>query len=210
MKNTESSAVILILSILQIVFTSCGGSTADTLNNSSDTIHEVKTTTAETKPDIDSSNILNRYERVDMNGEAFMIFTSQHLNSTITLNNAPEDTQNGEIVNDALYDRDRQLEERYNISISYLFADTDPDIADIFKKEVVAGETSFDIMMGSVLNNAVVCFNAGMTLNLTNLPHIDIERTWWAQNIMKNFLYNGKIHMLVGEFTPRNVFPVMY
>jgi len=205
MKKVTCSAALISLLLSLLVCSSCGSDTAQNGGTSADQTSE-SISTAESEQVIDATNVLDLYEKKNMDGKEFNIITSLGLNAVLQLQTAPEDTQNGDIVNDALYDRDRILEDYFNASIVYNRQAIDKDIATVFQKEALAGETSFDFAIGSVQNTAVPLFNAGVTLNLNNLPYIDLDNDWYTHSIMDNFIYNGNYHMIVGEFSPRNVF----
>jgi len=206
MKNKKMYAALLsLLLLIPIICSSCGDDRTDDSAQNQANDESNTTVVEETNDVINASNILLQYDKVDMGGEEINILTSNNLNDVIKLQTAPDTVQNGDLINDSLYERDKMIEEYYNTSIVYNVQNVDGDIPGIFQKETLAGETSFDFSIASV-KQSVNFFNAGLTMNLSDIPHIELDNVWWSHNIMNHFSYDGNYHMLVGEFTPRNVF----
>jgi len=110
------------------------------------------TTVTETEPVIDATNILQQYERVDLGVHHTDIKQPQLDDHS---SDGPGDEQNGEPINDSLYERDRILEDYYNIDIKYIVSELDKEANDRFNKEVLSGETSFDFSVNSVFLRSI-------------------------------------------------------
>ena len=201
MKKTSISA-FLAISVLASLICGCADE-----NNDVTTKNDSITTSAVTETVYlsDTEAMLARYEQRDLSGMPITILTTNSLNETIAVRTAPETDAVGDLVNDALFERDRLLEDYFGTSITWSMASEDNALFDLFKKEVLAGEDSFQFMIGSVKLGCLPAFNSGMCMNLSDLPHIDLSQVWWSQNIMGNFVYDNAYYMLIGEFSPRNM-----
>ena len=201
MKKTSLSAILAISVLASLV---CG--CADE-NNDVTTKNDSITTAAITEAVYlsDTEAMLARYEKRDLSGMPITILTTNSLNETITVRTAPETDAVGDIVNDALFERDRLLEDYFGTTITWSMASEDKNLFDLFKKEVLASEGAFQFMIGSVKLGCLPAFNGSICLNLSELPNIDLPQVWWSQNIMDNFVYNDAFYMLIGEFSPRNM-----
>ena len=193
---------VLAAALAVCAFAACGGSPAE-----APAVPDAAGTAAE--PDgsgagrPEDGGVLSSFEKRTI--QPVTILTSNNINSTIHILTSPEEESAGDIVNDALADRDRQLEEYFSSEIVWKTAPTDGDLEGIFRSDVLAGDDTFDFMIGAVNNVSVPVFNKQLCRNLTDLPHIDLPSPWWSRNVMENFIYNGSHCMLVGEFSPRNM-----
>ena len=152
---------------------------------------------------LSAENILEEYRKADIGD--ITIFTSNNVNASLFARTAPEEDITGNLVNDALYERDRMLENYFQTKVTWQLANEDGALIGIFQNETVAGDNSFNFMIGPVRWAAVPAFNAGLCLELSAVEDIDLSNPWWTQNVMDNFIYNDRYYMLIGEFSPRNV-----
>ncbi|MGN1128397.1 MAG: hypothetical protein ACI4T6_05505, partial [Candidatus Flemingiibacterium sp.] len=163
--KTKLTAFILLAAMLAMT-ASCGDSTDAPVSGeatSADTDGET-TAPAAALPDADFEG----YEFTFLNGNVFSWFTV----SSVTT-----DEQNGETMNDAIYERNRKVEERYNITLSEIPSSNAQ--AD-YLKSVQVGDDAFDVALlrmewalPVVLQNAAVNWN--------NIPYLELDREWWVQ-----------------------------
>lgn len=152
---------------------------------------------------VSAENILDKYRKADIGD--ITILTSNNVNASLFARTAPEEDFTGNLVNDALYERDRMLEAYFQTKVTWQLADEDGNLIGLFQNETVAGDTSFNFMIGPVRWAAVPAFNQSLCLELSSVEDIDLSNPWWTHNVMDNFIYNDRYYMLVGEFSPRNV-----
>lgn len=105
---------------------------------------------------------------------------------------------NGELLNDAVYDRDTKAEERLNVVIDYtLQSDTNA----LVNKNVTAGTDEYSIHVGS----AVDCVQYGIKGNYYNLlgdypEYLNLDQPWWSQYYTQQGSVMGKIFFATGDF----------
>ena len=93
--------------------------------------------------------------------------------------------ENGEIVNDTIYRRNRTIEERYNVKIK---ATLNQDEKGILRKTTMAGEQLYDLffsplrVIGGVITN-------GDLLDMNEIQYIDFSQPWW------NSRANGELEL---------------
>jgi len=114
-----------------------------------------------------------------------------------------KEVQNSEPVNDAVYQRNLTIKEKYKIDIKMINM-TDEKSA--MNKAVKSGESIYDAVV--IFNNNVQgVVTAGLLMNVSNLRHIDLSKPWWdpAVNAMsidrKNYLLGGDLLLLDNEAT---------
>ncbi|MCL1792969.1 MAG: hypothetical protein FWG34_03780 [Oscillospiraceae bacterium] len=135
---------------------------------------------------------------LDYNGETFRIWGRQ-------VDNVFYDTEwefaeeiNGEVFNDAMYNRELAVAGRLNINIEKTLTTASYQNA---SKAVKAGDDSFDLLFANAYDVAADGLT-GIYLNLANFPHIDYDMPWWPETIMKDVTINGKTYFVTGDITP--------
>lgn len=118
------------------------------------------------------------------------------------------DEQDGEIVNDALYDRDIAVEERLGVNItnlprSYTW-DTRMEYIDAVRQSVMAGDDSFDIVSGQYATMPTLIPD-GVLIALNDTKYIDFSNPWWANGIVEETAINGKVYLASGENSISNI-----
>lgn len=100
----------------------------------------------------------------------------------------------GEIMNDAVYERNMAVEDRFNISITKLVSGS---YVEQFKSSVMAGEDSYDVL---VAPSSTVMQNSTMYgLAVDELPYVDIDRDWWDRMVMEQSALGGRNYALSGD-----------
>ena len=139
MKKTIS-AVLLAAFLLSVI--SCGESADAKAETTATPAGAEETTAAET-------NILDYLPASNFNGQTFTILT--RIGAEFEFE-APEHT--GDLINDAIYQRNMTVEERYNTKIKTIARKSDWGAADTFNSELkallMAGDQSFNIVAGGM------------------------------------------------------------
>lgn len=149
--------------------------------------------------------ILAALPDADYNGYQFKIWTSNRPNETLELRQAPEDEETGEPVNDALYKRDRLIEEKYDIKIKYTILDDLPDMHQKAEKSVKAGDNAFDYIISDFRNVTRSLAQTGAIYDFNEIPHVDLSKPWWSKYATRDMTIDGKFYFPTGDITPRFV-----
>jgi hypothetical protein len=107
----------------------------------------------------------------------------------------------GDPINDAIYNRNLAVEELYNIKIDIvpiLYPDR-AAFAEIFRTSVLAGDDHFDaaFMIGSSLPTIISTQN--MAHNLSEIPALDLSKSWWDQNSVNAMSIGGRLSAVIGD-----------
>lgn len=158
----------------------------------------------EEEPKVDALSIIAGLPDADYNAYDFKIWTSNWFNSTLEGRQAPEEEQISEPINDALYIRDRLVEEKYNIKIVYSIHDPDPGaFASKAVKSVKAGDNSFDFAMGDMMNVTKSLAQTGAIYDFNQIPNIDLTKEWWSQYAIRDLTINGRFYFPTGDISAR-------
>ena len=208
MKKTGTASILSakLISPLVIAVTITIGFTACASVQTGDKATAETTTQAETQPsETDVVSVLNSFENINYDGASFNIWTSNAVNSTLTLRQAPDETENGEPINDALYKRDRLIEDKYNIKINYTLF----EIGSLFDKAseiIMAGDDEIDVMFGNMRVYARAFIENGLILDMNKIPGIDLSKEWWHQRANQGLEINGVMYFATGDITPRYIY----
>ena len=105
--------------------------------------------------------------------------------------------QNGEIINDAVYTRNKKIEEKYNIAIKEAEVPL-LELPSLVSKTVGANDDSYDAIL-PVLNQLANIAQRGEIINLFKAPNLDLEKPWWNQGCVKDLSIIGKLFGIQGD-----------
>jgi len=115
------------------------------------------------------------------------------------------ESENGDIINDAIYKRNKLVEDRLNIKINPIgIIDASwskaYDFFNYIKKSVSAGDNEFDVIMGyaALMPNYAM---QNLFLNVNDFPYIDYEKPWWSLNFKNEMSIGGKCYLLDGDYS---------
>ena len=101
----------------------------------------------------------------------------------------------GEAINDAIFERNIFIEEKYNLNFSM---PEEADMESVLKKAVTAGDALYDLVNISPQSGYNVSV-VGALRNMNNIPHIDITKPYWRASVMENTSTGGKNFFYVGD-----------
>jgi hypothetical protein len=105
------------------------------------------------------------------------------------------ESENGEPVNDAVYRRNRYIEDRYNFEIKESrSANPSGDAVKASK----AGDGAYDVFMLGLHEGASLAQN-GYLENLYSMPHINLAGPWWDQRAVKDLTIKNKLYYALGD-----------
>lgn len=103
---------------------------------------------------------------------------------------------NGEPINDAVYERNKMVEQRLNVKITDI-PDKDEPCSEV-EIAVNAGTHEYDVM-------AAACFVTlgqtprGIYANLRDTAYIDFDKPWWSEGLNDATLYKNTQYVLTGS-----------
>lgn len=99
---------------------------------------------------------------------------------------------NGEVVNDAVYEANSAVRDRFNATITPIFYGASyNEVGDYVARIITAGEDAFDIVHGhdgKIWNMSL----EGYFLNLRELEYKDFSQPWYPKNANDAYEVNGK------------------
>jgi len=105
------------------------------------------------------------------------------------------DTQeeNGDLINDSVYHRNRKIEERFNVTMSQ------KDASGNLKKNVTAGVDAYELYL-PVDRDALTAGTGGLIHKIAELPGINLDKPYWNQSLNKCLTIGGDLYFAYGAF----------
>ncbi len=109
---------------------------------------------------------------------------------------------NGDIVGDAEYNRDRTLEEKYNITLNYIAQPGNWAYRDTFngliRQSIMSNDGAYDLVNG-LIAVTMPLVSEGLFLNYLELEDMNLADPWWAAEMDKNLSFCGKLYGVCGS-----------
>ena len=208
-------AIVLISALVLCVFASCGGKSELTVENDR-TATEQDQAGEETKKE---ERMLPELPEVGYDGYTFTFLAHKEGTSgwdwvgeepreLVAETQDGKEMQNGEPINDAVYQRNSVVKAKYGIELAMV---TDNAENAKLKKVVNAGDDTYDAVL--IFNNNVPGVVTGnLLLEVSNLPYIDLGKPWWDPGVNamsvsnKQYLLAGDLLILDNEATNAIIF----
>lgn len=192
MKQILTRILSLILTVFMLAsgFSACSDSSQSGKNN-----QETKDTgqTSDTSPEetTDDGVYRDNVETKDYGGYEFRIYSRD---DTWFNGNICVEELNGEGINDAIFERNLAVCDRFNISISEVtFTDTA-----VARATVLANEDAYD-MINARCTAALDMAVEGILLEINTLPNIDLSKPYWDDSLTKDLALGPYCYFAVGD-----------
>lgn len=194
----QISLILAVLIMLSITAASCGGNSGGSAGDTTAAISDIQETEAPAE-----TNQKDTVLKKDFGGAEYKILAAaEQWKSQVTA-----EEENGEILNDAVFMRDRNIEEDYNVDLEYevingYYAGKET-VRTKLHGSVMAGNAAYDLFTG---NTAYLCERIldGLFMNQAGLDPLDFERPWYYNNVNKNITVSGKLFVSSGGFNFSN------
>ena len=106
----------------------------------------------------------------------------------------------GDILTDAVYNRNKKIEDKYNITIKEIIysSSTAWGISDNVAKAVRSGDDIYDVVVPHVHELQGMMLK-GNLIEFDNIPFVDLKNPWWNQGTIKDLSINKKVFLLQGD-----------
>lgn len=195
MKRTLSAALAAQTLLLSLLAVSCGDTdtakTPVTDNSPADT---------EAVTEAVTEDILSYLPETDLGGWQMDILCHEdELSGTHTFT---AEEQNGEIINDEIFERTRRIEERFNMIYNvYAAGNQWETVNNTLKTTIAAGEDAFDMVIfyTYALQSAII--TGGYFYNMLEVPHLDFDNPWWHTEINDAYTHFGYLPCVLSDYS---------
>lgn len=114
---------------------------------------------------------------------------------------ASEET--GETLNDALYQRNRSVEETLNVKLECYGVEPEKsrNISESVIKLILAGDDSVDAAYITGEGVSAMIGTGDMSIDLNTISTLDLSHSWWDQSAAENLKLNGRIYTATGDIS---------
>jgi len=184
--------------LLTTLLVSCGdttGTAADTTTKDTASVTEATETTFD-------DGRLPAPAIVDMNGAELRILNSTPESFNWATTTILVEETDGDILNDSLYNRERQVEDKYHCSIIEIAEDR-TEIDSKLPNAVAAGDKYFDMAM---LFDAVVddLLLKDCLMSWDEIQNLDLSNPWWDNAATKEYNFGGIQAAVSGAYSLYN------
>ncbi len=194
-------SVFLLCSMMLATFSACGDDTTDPAGNDTGSgTTESTTVETETTEPVDANGFLldTLPENLDFGGSDVNIL----IRSAIANSEFYVEEQTGETVDDALYTRNGNIENRLGVHLNFIdipgeWVDRETFNGTI-RNSVAANDGAYDLC--AVLSNQLSFLTLeGLLQNLSKLNYLDFEQPWWANGLLDELSVDGKLYFVSGD-----------
>ena len=198
MKRIQCAALLLSCLMLLPLTASCG-STAESADNLSANTESTDTAAAVTEPDTENLDYARTLlPEMDLGGYVFTVVDREVGNEWRTIDVYAE-SENGDIINDAVFQRNLTVEEAFNMKIAEYRLDP-YDIGPHVRKTISAGDESYDTFTESVSTLSGLAAE-NILLDWTQISSLQIDQPWWDPMMTSDCSIGGKVFFNTGDIS---------
>lgn len=177
-----------------MLFAGCSGSPESEAVTAETTAAESTAEAENTVVNWDSAGLPS----VDFEGRDFVVLYSGTVTEGQTWRYIDVEELSGEILNDAIFQRNGKIEEIYNITVSCVYSG---GFQNDLKNSVSAGDMAYGSAFGPA-NTLISLAQTGHLRNWNTMPYIDLEAQWWDKSVITGLTVFDKLYMCTGDISP--------
>lgn len=200
MKLTKRLISLLLLLSLLASMTACGGdSSADTQISDNPAVsgEAADSEPEETMDSLEARALVeDGLPEKDYEGRTFRILTYlQPKNDFIA------EEMTGALVNDATYDRNMKVMERFNIVLDINGDSSNSDVTGIIRNSITAGDNEYDLISQHMIDTAKLAMSH-LYQDFNTVTNIDPSKPWWNASSYRDLSIAGQSFLLAGSISP--------
>ena len=190
MKTKISHLFLALFLVLAPAFFSCG----DSRTSEADGKIENPGQGDLTDEGVEGPNIYEQFQKADFEGRDFTILLFEYMQEEHY-----SESEVGDVFGDAVYSRNKKIEEDYNISLKFR-ANIYAEVTNDLKKSVMAGDNAYDLgAMHAVAGASVLGDNLYSDWNDSDVIKQNLQNPWWNKNVLGEMSIGGKAFFLAGD-----------
>ncbi|MBQ4605453.1 MAG: hypothetical protein IJB15_02030 [Clostridia bacterium] len=181
---------ILLMMLVMAMLAGCGKTPVAETEEQQNTETETAAQTEQDDPYRDD------LPEMDFNGEGVSIAVWNH-DDVVGEFHAEE--LSGEVVNDAVYNRNLAVENRLNMKMDIRLINSDQidGVDDTIEAAVTAGDSSYDMMCSPTVS-CVYTAAGNVLLDLTELENLNLDKPYWSQGAREALTVGDSLYVCTG------------
>lgn len=192
MKKTQL-AQLLLFSLIAASVTACGGEGNSAVTN------EVPATDTAAAVETEEAGALDGLAVQDFGGHTFGVLATNDAANNRHYDIATAGEENGDLLNDLVYARNRAVEEKYNITITTA-DDEYAKVMDIIRQQVQGGLSDYELYLAD--GHATKLAAEGYFADMNAISTLDLSQPWWNQKAVSALSIEGKVYFSTGDINP--------
>lgn len=189
---------LLLAAMILASAVSCGNGN----EKETDKVTESDTTANSTETETEETKLTDSLpEDLDFGGATYTIYAREDLEWGTEMY---VDELNGEIVNDAIYNRSRTVDDRLNVAIGQITAPgiwgNEASFQEAIRSAVMAGDDTYQLVAGYAYFITALATD-GVFMNLLDVPHIDFEKPWWNSDLRDELTLYDQLYFACGDLS---------
>lgn len=200
--QSRFAAAALLAAVLLASASAC--TEADNPPSGMDTDSVTSADTAETAVDPDDPYAARMQvsadlpEGLDFGGAHLRTLVNQPGDSNIMYKDIYVEASNGEIVDDAVYNRQIYVEDLLNIVIDPSTAVSSSEASSLIRRSVNSGDDAYDLYLEHMIQAGIDTLT-GIFRNWYDIPYIDFSNPWYPQASLKSITMDGTMYLLLSD-----------
>lgn len=190
MQKLSRTFTLLLAGLMAASAVSCGDTPSGT-NDGTTAGSDGDTTTAPVTVASDKDELPD----IKFDGREFKVLAAE---STAYKGYIDVEESNGDVLNDAIYDSNRAVEDRFNVKIVQESLGA-VQANETGAKIIMAGDHEYDIISFTD-RNALQHAIDGLLLSYAEMPYIDLTKDYWCQSINQSMTIGGNQWLAYGDF----------
>ena len=190
----KTKIIFLLSALLILAVTACSSEPAAENNDTVST--ETENVEAEVTETTAPAELLPNLPEMDFGGAAVnFLVRGEQAHPTNFSHEIFAEAEIGEPINDAVFIRNKFVEELYNVVITETSTD---DSIDFITQSVMSGDGAYDVVMVRP-NRVITLAQGGYLQNLKEVPYIDLSQPWWDKNAVESLAIMDKLYFVTGD-----------
>ncbi|MCI8388434.1 MAG: hypothetical protein HFE63_08240 [Clostridiales bacterium] len=146
---------------------------------------------------------------INWDGREFRVLGYDCVRSNFNTFEIYAESENGDVVNDAIYRRNATIEDKYNVKITEII-NPDSNSADwnicnssVIRKTAISGDDLYDLAFNTVCSIGTLA-RENLLYDLNTVDYIDFDASWWNKQANKNVSMMGKQYFASNDFSLRD------
>ena len=197
MKNAKRTALVLALLTAGIAVSACGdtGNDGSVTTAANDGTAAVTEAVSELSEEDSRRAVSDNIPEMDFEGAPFRTITQDS-----TVNDIWVEAETGDVLDDAIYARNRAVEERFNIKIEEALAVSYGEISTHVKTSVSAGDDAYDLVIGQMEQTGQDALG-GYYMNWYDLPYVNFSQPWYPASLVAEATVNDKMYIIASDLS---------
>ena len=146
--------------------------------------------------------VIKSLPEANYDGYTFTSYNRNWINSTLFMRQSPDEELTGEPINDALWERDKALEDKYNIALNYVVFEPGASLYNDAAKVIQAGDASMDLIYGNMRDESPTFLANKLSIDINSVPNIELDQPYWSRH-NSDIEIAGKLMFATGDITCR-------